>query len=459
MLILSIATGSLVGFVGSLFHLLTQRLFMLRAEKIAFLPYADELGWLYSIIVSSVMVGLAVFLVKRFAKEAGGSGVQEIEGALENKREIRWKRVLPVKFFGGLLSLSSGLELGREGPTIQMGGALGRMMSSIFNLTDDDIKTLISAGAGAGLTAAFNAPLAGIIFVVEEMRKQFKYNYLSVASVTISCLSADIVLIMMVGSGVDIEIGLLPVPDVASLWIFIIFGAFFGVLGVIFNKYLIVVSDFFTSKNDKTHYILALLVGGLFGVLVWHFPDYGGGGYIAIPKALSLELGIHTLFILFIARFVLTLFSYGVGAPGGIFAPMISIGVIFGMWFGHFASAMFPGMIEYPAVFAIAGMGALFSATVRAPITGVILVVEMTRNYEQILPLMLTSIVAAIVASELGGKPIYSVLLKRTLDIKKYGKEEYYRMKQGEKSCDIKKVREESKDSSRENSEEIRLEA
>lgn len=437
MLLLSVVTGGFVGFVGSLFHLLTQRLFFLRDERLHFLPYADSLGWLYSMIVSSLMVFAAVALVKKLAPEAGGSGVQEIEGALENKRDIRWTRVLPVKFFGGLLSLSSGLELGREGPTIQMGGALGKMLSSVFDLTDDDIKTLISAGAGAGLTAAFNAPLAGIMFVIEEMRKQFKYNYLSVAAVTMSCLTADIVLISMVGSGVDIDMDIFPVPNVASLWIFVVFGVLFGILGVLFNKYLIISADFFNSKRDWVQYLLALAVGGSMGFLVWFFPDFGGGGYVAMPRVLNFELSVSALFMLFAVRFALTLVSYGVGAPGGIFAPMISIGVIFGMWFGHFANAIFPEMVEYPAVFAIAGMGALFSATVRAPMTGVILVVEMTRNYEQILPLMLTSMIAAIVASELGGKPIYSVLLQRTLDIKKYGKDEYYRMKRGAKSCEL----------------------
>ena len=178
--------GSLVGLVGGAFQLSLSAIAAWRKEWLAYYESQPTIWWLVPMAVSAVAVFAALWLVRNVAPETAGSGVQEIEGALDGLRPLRWQRVLPVKFVAGMLSLGSGMVLGREGPTIQIGGNVGKMVADFFKLSPDDVHTLVAAGAGAGLAAAFNAPLAGILFVIEEMRPQFKYNFLSVHSVLIA---------------------------------------------------------------------------------------------------------------------------------------------------------------------------------------------------------------------------------------------------------------------------------
>ena len=160
-------------------------------------------------------------------------------------------------------------------------------------------------------------------------------------------------------------------------------------------------------------------MGAFIGLLAWLYPDTIGGGYTVIPRALSGTIPVMILLALFAARFGTTMVSYGSGAPGGIFAPMLALGTLFGMWFGHYTHFWLPDTVSRPEVFAIAGMAALFCATVRAPLTGITLTIEMTGNYNLILPLILTCLTATLVAESLGGKPIYTVLLRRTLNMAK----------------------------------------
>jgi len=189
----ALLVGSMAGFVGAIFRIFLVEMTLWREALVDWAQHFSILSWLLPITFSAVLVYAAILLVRSFAPEAGGSGVQEIEGALDNVRPVRWKRVLPVKFVGGLLSLGGGLVLGREGPTIRMGGNIGQMIGEWFQVSRDEVHTLVAAGAGAGLSAAFNAPLAGILFVLEEMRPQFKYNFLSVQCVLIAAAVSDIV--------------------------------------------------------------------------------------------------------------------------------------------------------------------------------------------------------------------------------------------------------------------------
>lgn len=412
----SLVVGSLVGLVGAVFQLSLTAVGAWHAHLVASLEFSPVLSWSFQAAFSALVVYVAFILVRRCAPETSGSGVHEIEGALDNLRPLRWHRVLPVKFFGGIFSLSGGLVLGREGPTIQMGGNIGKMIADIFHLSEEDLHTLVAAGAGAGLAAAFNAPLAGILFVIEEMRPEFKYNFLSVHSVLIACATSDIVVRLMMGQAPDIAMLMMPVPPLESLWLFPVLGVFFGVFGAIFNTILVKTLDFFADLTGWRHALTGLYVGAAAGLLGAFFPGTVGGGYDIIPRALSESVPLTTLLVLFFARFGTTMISYGSGAPGGIFAPMLALATVFGMWSGHFAHAWFPTLIAHPQIFAVAGMGALFSATVRAPLTGIALTIEMTENYSLILPLIMTCMVAAIVAQGLGGRPIYTVLLKRALD-------------------------------------------
>ncbi|MDW2020375.1 chloride channel protein, partial [Vibrio sp. 704] len=170
--------------------------------------------------ISALLAFVGYFLVHRFAPEAAGSGIPEIEGAMDNIRPVRWWRVLPVKFFGGMGALGSGMVLGREGPTVQMGGAVGRMVTDIFRVKDDDTRhSLLASGAAGGLAAAFNAPLAGIMFVVEEMRPQFRYSLISIRAVIISAIMANIVFRAINGQDAVITMPQYQSPALQTLWL------------------------------------------------------------------------------------------------------------------------------------------------------------------------------------------------------------------------------------------------
>ena len=418
-LLWAVFVGAFTGFMGALFQIALKYIAILKDMLMKLLDGTPGLPLIGSIVLSAVMVYVAFLLVRKVAPETGGSGVQEIEGSLDDVRPLRWKRVIPIKFFGGLLSLGSGMVLGREGPTIQVGGNIGKMISDIFKANKEDTHALVAAGAGGGLSAAFNAPLAGILFVFEEMRPEFKYNFLSVQAVIIACATADIVLRIMVGQELEIPMHMLSTPPLPSLFLFLIFGCLFGLFGYVFNRLLVWTLNFFSNLKGWPFTFTGLIVGAVIGALVWLFPDAVGGGYVVIPKALSGSIPVMLMLVLFLVRFGTTMVSYGSGAIGGIFAPMLALGTLFGMWFGHSAHYLLPHLVVQPEVFAVAGMAALFCATVRAPLTGIALTIEMTGNYLMILPLILTCLTATIVAQMLGGQPIYTVLLKRTLDLAK----------------------------------------
>ncbi|MDE1242256.1 H(+)/Cl(-) exchange transporter ClcA [Vibrio aestuarianus] len=418
-LFLSLIVGILAGLVGTYFeaavHLVSEtRTEWLRSEIGNILPL-----WLAAFLISAALAFIGYFLVHRFAPEAAGSGIPEIEGAMDGMRPVRWWRVLPVKFFGGMGALGSGMVLGREGPTVQMGGAIGRMISDIFRIKNDDIRhSLLASGAAGGLAAAFNAPLAGIMFVIEEMRPQFRYTLISVRAVTISAVAANIVFRMINGQAAVIHMPQYQAPELAALWLFLLLGGLFGIFGVLFNKLITLSQDIFTKihKNDRKRYLLTgSLLGGCFGLTLLYIPELTGGGIALIPNITNGDYGAMLLLLLFIGRIFTTLICFGSGAPGGIFAPMLALGTLFGYAFGLIAQGLLPELSIDPGMFAIAGMGALFAATVRAPITGILLVIEMTNNYYLILPLIITSLGAVIFAQMLGGQPIYSQLLHRTL--------------------------------------------
>ncbi|EOV6249134.1 TPA: H(+)/Cl(-) exchange transporter ClcA [Vibrio parahaemolyticus] len=418
-LIMAAIVGTLAGFVGTYFELAVHfvsetRTEWLRSEIGSVLPL-----WLAAVLISALLAFVGYFLVHRFAPEAAGSGIPEIEGAMDNIRPVRWWRVLPVKFFGGMGALGSGMVLGREGPTVQMGGAVGRMVTDIFRVKDDDTRhSLLASGAAGGLAAAFNAPLAGIMFVVEEMRPQFRYSLISIRAVISSAIMANIVFRAINGQDAVITMPQYQSPALQTLWLFLLLGALFGVFGVIFNKLITVAQDSFVAihKNDRKRYLITgSILGGVFGLLLLYVPQLTGGGIALIPDVTTGNYSISILVLLFIGRVVTTLLCFGSGAPGGIFAPMLALGTLFGYAFGASADVLLPTLDIEPGVFAIAGMGALFAATVRAPITGILLVIEMTNNYYLILPLIITCLGAVIVAQLLGGQPIYSQLLHRTL--------------------------------------------
>lgn len=410
---LAIILGSLVGVVGSLLQLAIGSLTSLLSKWFAFLHQFNIPVTLSSALTSMVLVYMAWLLVKWVAKEAGGSGVQEIEGTLLGQRRIFWRRLLPVKFVGGVLAISSKMVLGREGPTIQIGGNLGEMLGEWFGLNRKRRDTLIAAGAAAGVAAAFNAPLAGVLFVLEEMRNEFNFSFINFKTVAIATVFATIVSNIIVGSKPAISMTILNFPALHQLWYFFLFGAVVGFAGLIFNTCLMKSLSFMDKLDNRFHDFFVLGVGLLVGYLAVIYPEAVGGGYEIIERAVTMTPAISILSIILVIRFFTTLLSYDTGVPGGFFAPMLALGTILGTVASSFFSWLDPAIS--PGMFAVAGMGALFSAAVRAPITGIILVVEMTQNYFLILPLMITCLTSTTIVQLAKNPPIYTQLLHRTL--------------------------------------------
>ncbi|EEE43849.2 Chloride channel protein EriC [Roseibium alexandrii DFL-11] len=406
--------GILVGGLATGFHSGVEIIISTYANLRASIG-SSILTYVVSAVVSAVCVTGAFFLVSRFAPEAAGSGIQEIEGAMEDKRPLHWARVLVVKFFGGLLALGSGLVLGREGPTIHMGAMTAEALSRSQGLQSADHKGLLAAGAAAGLAAAFNAPLAAILFIVEETRRQFPFGYRTYMAVIIaSILSAAITeQLTHIGPPLLIEVTYIPVWSFPLLGLL---GVCLGFLGVFFNWALLKVMDLFHSIPKGARWIPAMMIGAATGILLVAFPDATGGGEDLVRDLVTKDYGILALLLLTLFRFGGVLFSYASGVPGGIFAPMLSIATCAGLAFGAITTDIIPvGDADFKAACAIAAMGGFFAASVRAPLVGVVLVMELTGAYALILPVLVTCTVAALTAHHLGGRPIYEQLLERTL--------------------------------------------
>ncbi len=407
--------GLLAGLAGSVFRYILSYIDMLRNNIYADGGKSGFISWLLPIILAVVATGIALFLVKKIAPETSGSGVQEIEGALDEVRPLRWKRVLPVKFFASLFSLGSGFLLGREGPTIQLGANVGKMVKDIFHRPDDEMNPLVSAGAAAGLASAFNAPFSGIIFVVEEMHGHFRHTFFTMAAIMVASGTADLMVRILVGASPVIKMTVFSSPPLVCIWLFVILGGLFGFVGYIFNKFLIIALDFFKNLTKSGMILGAILAGAVIAIVGIFQPDMIGGGYDTIRMVLDHSFTLKFLIVLFTGRLILTVLSYGTGVPGGIFAPLLALGVVFGILFGSIMQNYFPGIIHDPGIFAVAGMAGIFASTVRAPITGLMLAVEMTSNFELLLPLIFTTVTASIVATLLGNQPIYTILLQRSL--------------------------------------------
>lgn len=371
-------------------------------------------GWLCPVLFTMTGALLSVLLVRRFAPEASGSGIPHLEAVLQRFRSLDWRRVLPVKFFGGILAIGGGLALGREGPTVQMGGAVGDAIARFLKVSSRERLVMISSGAGAGLAAAFNAPLSGLVFVLEEVRRDFQPIVFGAAFV--AAVVADI--IARVGAG---QFPIFPVPSydplpLFSLPFFALLGIAAGLLGVLFNRGLIKTVRFYARIPKKLVWPAIAATGAAAGLLGWFYPELIGSGHTLAETAMHGKIALTAVPALFITRFVLTSACYATGAPGGIFAPLLVLGALLGLAVGQLSHMAFPSAVPVPAVFAVVGMAAYFTAIVRAPLTGVMLILEMTGNYSQMLPLLISCFCAYAVGEALKDTPIYEALLERDLE-------------------------------------------
>jgi CIC family chloride channel protein len=366
-----------------------------------------------AMLFGGIGVGLAVSLVRSIEPDASGSGIPHVKAVLHHLRGIRPLRLLLVKFCGGLSGIGGGLTLGREGPTIQMGAALGDLVSGWFKSTPRERQTLIAAGAGAGLSAAFNAPLAGLVFVLEELQRDFAPGVFTgtlVASVT-----ADVVGRSLYGHLPVFHVHTTAIPPLSALPVSVLLGAAAAVAGVAFNRGLVLSLELFRKAARLPPWLLGGAAGTVLGLVGWWLPEYLAGGQPLVEATLTGRLALSVIVQFFVVRFVLTLFSYGTGAPGGIFAPMLVLGAALGFLTGELGHRVVPAVVPYPEPYAVVGMAAFFTAVVRAPLTAIVLMVEMTGDYSLVLPLLVSSLTAGGIADWLGDRAVYEALLARDL--------------------------------------------
>lgn len=423
-LILAGIVGVLTGLVGSLFQLSLN--FIVKWHKgILNYPFTSSyyLKYLLIFFIAAGMGGVAYFLVKRFAPESGGSGIPEVEGALLDRRPVRWWHVLPVKFFGGLAALGSGMILGREGPTVQMGANLAEMVSETCKVKDKETKhSLLASGAGAGITTAFNAPLGGILFVMEEMHDEFTYTKTSIKAVLVGCITACITYQWMINADNVLS---LPVPSAVplnSLYLFVFLGLLLGLIGSFSNFMILRTRTFLDNFYDKNKYNFILtgaILAGAFGLLYAFQSELVGDGFEIIPPVIEGIYSFYPLLLIFLFRLFATVISFGSGAPGGIFSPTMALGAVIGVLFGLISQQIFPHYDINLSSFAILAMAGLFASTIRAPLTGIVIIMEMTNGYMLILPLILTCVSATFMAQTLGASPLYSAILQMTLNSEK----------------------------------------
>lgn len=368
-------------------------------------------GWIFPVMFSAGGALLGFLLMSRFAPETKGSGIPHVKAILLRLDELDWKRVLPVKFVAGIAAIGGGLVLGREGPTVQMGGAVGAAVSQLVKVTARERLTLIAAGAGAGLAAAFNAPLSGLVFVLEEMQRDFQPIVFGAAF--LAAAVADVIARLGADPFPVFSIVKYPTPPLQALPAFAVLGMLTGLLGVLFNRSLIYSLNVYGRfKNRK---LAVTLTGAVIGLIGWFSPMAIGSGHPLAELTLSGRVALAAIPAWFVIRFLLLPISYGTGVPGGIFSPLLVSGALIGLALGQITQMILPLAAPVPAVFAVVGMAAYFTAIVRAPLTGVVLIIEMTGNYEQMLPLLISCFFAYVIAEYMKDKPIYEELLERDL--------------------------------------------
>lgn len=365
--------------------------------------------WFVILVLFAVIVGLLV----KWEPMISGSGIPQLEGEMIGKLNQRWYRVLPAKFLGGFLSLFAGLSLGREGPSIQLGAMTGKGISKMLDRGKTEEKFLLTCGASAGLSAAFHAPLAGVMFSLEEIHKNFSVSVL--VSVMTSSITADYISSKVFGLDPVFQFDIGHALPQSYYWMILLLGVILGVMGAFYNWFTLTVQELYKKTkglNEITKVMIPFLLAGVLGFIM---PELLGSGHNLIDALTHGELALTSVVFLLVAKFVFSAICFGSGAPGGIFFPLLVLGAFIGGIFGMVGTTYFGMRPEYINNFVLLAMAGYFTAIVRAPITGIILIFEMTGSLSQMLSLSVVSIVAYVVASLMKSEPIYESLLGRLL--------------------------------------------
>lgn len=411
--LLALLVGAAAGAVGALFRLCLEQADRWRDAAVGWAHGHSLLGFVLVLGGGAVCAALAAWLVRRFSPHASGSGIPHVEAVLRRELAPAPYILLPVKFVGGVLAIGSGLALGREGPSVQMGATVAHAVADLARRSWPDCRVLIAAGAGAGLATAFNAPIAGAIFVLEELVQRFERR-IAIAALAASA-TAIAVARAIIGDAPDFVLP--PLDHIAPLGqpLFIVLGVVAGLLGIAYNRTLLGTLALFDRLGRLPVELRAAAVGMSVAVVVWFAPGLVGGGDALTQRALSGAEPLLLLPLIFLLRALMGAVSYAAGTPGGLFAPLLVLGAQMGLMFGAACAWLFPGLALTPAAFAVVGMAAFFTGVVRAPLTGIVLITEMTAAFTLLLPMLGACFAAMLVPTLLRDAPIYDSLRERTL--------------------------------------------
>ncbi len=372
----------------------------------------------YWVILVPTLGGLIVGpLIYFFAPEAKGHGVPEVMQAILLKGGKIRPRVAAIKALASAITIGTGGSVGREGPIIQIGSSIGSTVGQIFKVPQRKLKTLVACGAAAGIAAAFNAPIAGALFAVEIILMDFAVAQFS--PIVISAVMATVISHSYDGNLVAFSVPAYEYASPYELVFYFILGAASGVVSYLFIKTLYYSEDFFDEKMKMPEYLKPVVGGVGIGIMALVFPQVMGVGYDSINNALHGNMIWYVALGLVFIKIAATALTLGSGGSGGIFAPSLFMGAMLGYFMGDLANQFFPTITANPGAYALVAMGGLVAGTTRAPITAIIIVFELTYDYEIILPLMITSIVSLIVSTYLSRESIYTLkLLLRGISIK-----------------------------------------
>ena len=357
------------------------------------------------------IMGLLVDFLTKWEADSSGSGIPQIYAEVKGHMEASWTKVLFSKIAAGVITALGGLSLGPEGPSVQIGGMSGKGIAKLFKGSKTDELRLILVGSAVGITAAFNAPLAGVLFVLEEINHGFDKTLVFIALV--AAIVSDFISKIIFGQSTVLTFPIHNIP-LESYWLLIVLGVLIGVLGYIYNVGMIKSSDFVKGLKIPSwlKFVLVFMVSGVVALTV---PEISDGGHFMMDMLDVAMPSLGVLLLLLVLKYMFSMFSFSSGAPGGIFLPILVLGAYIGAIFGSVAVQTFGFEHDLIYKFVVISMAGFFAATVRSPITGIVLIAEMCGSTESLVAMIIVSLIAYVIPTLLGNEPIYESLYDRLL--------------------------------------------
>ncbi len=399
-LLLSLLIGALTGLAVVAFIVLTERLGM------RLYPVASA-AWRRVLIPVAGSLAMG-FLLYRFFPNARGSGVPQTKAALFARDGFISLRTVLGKFFCTATTLASGIPLGREGPSVQVGAGIGSVLGRALGLSPEKVKALIPVGAAAAIAAAFNTPMAAVLFSLEEVMGDMHAPILG--SVVLASATSWAVLRLLLGNNPLFKVPPYELGHPVELVFYALLGIAGGFLSVAFTKLLLGMRKLFLRLPRRTQWWHPVVGGVTVGLMGWFVPQVLGVGYVYVGSSLNGQLALRLMLLLVVLKLIGVTVSYASGNAGGIFGPALFLGAMLGGAIGTVAHQLLPAYVSSPGAYALVGMGALFAGIVRAPLTSVLMIFEMTRDYAVIVPLMIANLTSLAISRRFQKEPIYEAL-------------------------------------------------